>query len=224
MELVLKAEINWNDFFRLLSQRFNKFLCRFIFPVIWWDGRSWNGSGGLIGWVMRRVVLRHAMVDVLFVKSFSNSQRPAMSRLDTPPDILETATFLFALSCHFVSCASFWHDCPVVLSQQTRTHPSTISLTMAAAHFLTQTLKKETSQRKMSISIILFHLLLYVSPLPTVFLDSKEMDGWKKKNPIVFFTLFFFSFLPLRWWLMVCYSLDTSVWWWRKFSLSLFCS
>jgi hypothetical protein len=39
----------------------------------------------------------------------------------------------------------------------------------------------------------------------------------EKKILLYFCTLFFFSFLPLRWWLMVCYSLDTSVWWWRKF-------
>ena len=166
------------------------------------------------------------MVDVLFVKSFSNSQRPAMSRLDTPSDILETVTFLFALSCHIVSCASFWHDCRVVLSQQTRTH-SVNDLADNGSCTLFNTdpkKKKETSQRKMSISIILFHLLLYVSPLPTVLLDSKEMDGWKKKFLLYFSLSFFLSFLPLRWWLMVCYSLDTSVWWWRKFSLSFFFS
>ena len=134
------------------------------------------------------------MVDVLFVKSFSNSQRPAMSRLDTPSDILETATFLFALSCHFVSCASFWHDCRVVLSQQTRTHPvNDLADNGSCTLFNTDPQKKKQDRERCRFQLSCFtscctfhHYLLFC------WTQRKWMD--EKKNPIVFLHSLFFLF------------------------------
>lgn len=134
------------------------------------------------------------MVDVLFVKSFSNSQRPAMSRLDTPSDILETATFLFALSCHFVSCASFWHDCRVVLSQQTRTHPvNDLADNGSCTLFNTDPQKKKQARERCRFQLSCFtscctfhHYLLFC------WTQRKWMD--EKKNPIVFLHSLFFLF------------------------------
>jgi hypothetical protein len=83
------------------------------------------------------------------------------------------------------------------LNKHART-PSTISLTMAAAHFLTQTLKKRNKTEK----DVDFNYL--VSPLVVRFTTTYcfaglKGNGWMKKKILLYFcTLFFFSFLPLR--------------------------
>jgi hypothetical protein len=77
------------------------------------------------------------------------------------------------------------------LNKHART-PSTISLTMAAAHFLTQTLKKRNKTEK----DVDFNYL--VSPLVVRFTTTYcfaglKGNGWMKKKSYCIFALSFFS-------------------------------